>query len=108
MRHDIGQDGRRPLQAPGLGEAARPAAGAQRPAMPMDGCTIWLGPEVETVEAVNYFGMDMGKLAVSFAPMAISSRAAACDLAARVGLLWEARGRRPRPATLRPSPRVPR
>jgi hypothetical protein len=30
----------------------------------MDQATIWLGPEVETVEAVNYFGMDMGKLAV--------------------------------------------
>ena len=24
----------------------------------MDMATIWLGPEVETVEAVNYFGMD--------------------------------------------------
>ena len=30
----------------------------------MEECQIWLGPEVETVEAVNYFGMDMGKLAV--------------------------------------------
>ena len=30
----------------------------------MDLTRIWIGPEVETVEAVNYFGMDMGKLAV--------------------------------------------
>ena len=30
--------------------------------------SIWLGPEVETVEAVNYFGMDMGKLAVNTQP----------------------------------------
>lgn len=29
----------------------------------MDLTRIWIGPEVETVEAVNYFGMDMGKLA---------------------------------------------
>ena len=77
-----------------LREAAR--GRAQRPAMPMDGCTIWLGPEVETVEAVNYFGMDMGKLAVSLLRWPISSRAAACHLAARVGLLREARGGAPR------------
>ncbi len=36
----------------------------------MENATIWLGPEVETVEAVNYFGMDMGKLAVSTAAAA--------------------------------------
>jgi hypothetical protein len=29
----------------------------------MDLARMWIGPEVETVEAVNYFGMDMGKLA---------------------------------------------
>ena len=34
----------------------------------MEVASIWLGPEVETVEAVNYFGMDMGKLAVSARP----------------------------------------
>ena len=47
----------------------------------MDLATIWLGPEVETVEAVNYFGMDMGKLAVrkrgagSFCAAAVAHRA---------------------------------
>ena len=39
---------------------------AQRGAMEV--ASIWLGPEVETVEAVNYFGMDMGKLAVNTQP----------------------------------------
>ena len=58
-----------------LGEAGRRTRGwargfflqtAQRGAMEV--ASIWLGPEVETVEAVNYFGMDMGKLAVNTQP----------------------------------------
>jgi hypothetical protein len=39
----------------------------------MEDCQVWIGPEVETVEAVNYFGMDMGKLAVR-GPGALPSR----------------------------------
>ena len=46
--------------APLSGTLPRPAG----PGAQMEACKIWLGPEVETVEAVNYFGMDMGKLAV--------------------------------------------